>query len=693
MNFLAPALALVLGALAGPAAALQEAALPAAAGATPGLQRFEGTPASSRAAGDLGLSGTVLLSIPADQLSFSITGLCIDNYRSTAASNLNVEVWGSKTVPSVNNVPPHHVGGTFYVGTVSGYSTRCQNSGILPATPPPPDTYWISLALYEGSGSSRTLHAIFTFSEQQDSGGPFYSENGTLYFEKPVNAYITNGGNSASIQVNRIRNASSFTTSRLRISLHASLDPPRFGQTIYGWNFATREYSPLSAYSSLWNVDTGSLSVTQPPAGTYWINVVLWYLGTDGTTWYYTCLYTFPTQYTFTGATVTAPTSDFTFSPGSPQAGQSVSFTDASSGNPTSWSWNFGDGGTSTARYPTHAFASAGSYNVSLTASNSGGSNTRTRTVTVASPAAPSITSFSSNPPAVVPGQQTILSWTSTGGTSASINQGVGVVATSGNVTVTPVVGAAYTLTVSGPGGSATASLTVSAVPSSYAGTWILPSSARAAGTNAFWTTDVTVTNSGSEAASVTLKFLGHDGAGASGPERTYDIPARATFTWPDVLASVFGRETDWGPILVRATVTTLVAQGQTWTASPTGGSYGQSVPALGAAEAVGTLQKTLSGVRQDARFRTNVVLANLKESAATVTLLALLPDGTTATSYTTAVGPLGFVQLNLASHLGLASFVGGSLLVSTSTPGAQVAAYASVIDTATADPRTILAR
>ena len=100
-----------------------------------------------------------------------------------------------------------------------------------------------------------------------------------------------------------------------------------------------------------------------------------------------------------------------------------------------------------------------------------------------------------------------------------------------------------------------------------------------------------------------------------------------------------------------------------------------------------------LAGVRQDDRFRTNIVLANLKETEAVVTLQVLLADGTTATNHIVTVGPLGFVQLNLADHLGVTNFAGGSVLVSSSTAGAQVAAYASVIDAATADPRTILAR
>ena len=298
----------------------------------------------------------------------------------------------------------------------------------------------------------------------------------------------------------------------------------------------------------------------------------------DGSTWYYYCLYTFPTRFTFTGA-APAPVADFSFSPEAPKAGETVSFHDLSSGSPTSWLWSFGDGQTSTARNPTHAFSTAGVFNVTLKATNASGSSSKTQSVGVAVVAAPAIAFFSANPPAVVPGQQAILSWSSTGGSSASINEGVGSVPTTGSVTVTPVVGSPYTLTVSGPGGTATASLTVSAVPSTYAGTWILPSSARAAGANAFWTTDLTVMNSGSQSATVALKLLGHDGSGAGGPERTYTLPAHATLTWPDVLASVFGRETDWGPILIRSGSTTLVAQGQTWTASPTGGSYGQSVP------------------------------------------------------------------------------------------------------------------
>ena len=81
--------------------------------------------------------------------------------------------------------------------------------------------------------------------------------------------------------------------------------------------------------------------------------------------------------------TGTAPMAAFTSRPASPVAGQSVQFTDASTGTPTAWSWSFGDGGTSTAQNPTHPFAAAGTYTVTLAAANAAGSNTTTRTVTV----------------------------------------------------------------------------------------------------------------------------------------------------------------------------------------------------------------------------------------------------------------------------------------------------------------------
>ena len=55
-----------------------------------------------------------------------------------------------------------------------------------------------------------------------------------------------------------------------------------------------------------------------------------------------------------------------------------VSFTDKSTGSPTSWKWYFGDGTNSTDQNPAHAYSKAGRYTLSLTANNAGGSSTET---------------------------------------------------------------------------------------------------------------------------------------------------------------------------------------------------------------------------------------------------------------------------------------------------------------------------
>jgi PKD repeat protein len=78
----------------------------------------------------------------------------------------------------------------------------------------------------------------------------------------------------------------------------------------------------------------------------------------------------------------------FSFSPASPSAGQTVQFTDTSTGAPTSWSWDFGDGGTSNAQNPTHAFTMTGSKTVTLTVVNGGESDSLSKPLNVVTPLA-----------------------------------------------------------------------------------------------------------------------------------------------------------------------------------------------------------------------------------------------------------------------------------------------------------------
>jgi PKD repeat protein len=79
---------------------------------------------------------------------------------------------------------------------------------------------------------------------------------------------------------------------------------------------------------------------------------------------------------TVTEAGLTPPVADFTASPLCGTAPLTVTFTDQSSGVPTSWAWAFGDGGSSTEQHPSHTYVQTGTFTVTLTVSNTLGSDT-----------------------------------------------------------------------------------------------------------------------------------------------------------------------------------------------------------------------------------------------------------------------------------------------------------------------------
>jgi peptidoglycan-associated lipoprotein len=81
-------------------------------------------------------------------------------------------------------------------------------------------------------------------------------------------------------------------------------------------------------------------------------------------------------------------------------------------------------------------------------------------------PARPTV-SLQANPTSINPGDSTTLSWTSTDATQLTISPGVGAVTAQGSTKVNPSDSTTYTITASGPGGSADSSVrvTVAAPP------------------------------------------------------------------------------------------------------------------------------------------------------------------------------------------------------------------------------------
>jgi hypothetical protein len=95
-----------------------------------------------------------------------------------------------------------------------------------------------------------------------------------------------------------------------------------------------------------------------------------------------------------------------------------------------------------------------------LTAIGQGGTTTASTTVRVTAPA-PTV-SLTVNPETILQGASATLRWTSAFADTANIQPQIGAVSPTGFLTVSPAQATTYMITVTGPGGSATASATIS---------------------------------------------------------------------------------------------------------------------------------------------------------------------------------------------------------------------------------------
>jgi PKD repeat protein len=100
-----------------------------------------------------------------------------------------------------------------------------------------------------------------------------------------------------------------------------------------------------------------------------------------------------------TSAVPAPPVANFTASPMSGPAPLTVTFTDISTGAPTSWDWDFGDGSSSILQNPPpHPYPNTGNFFVKLKVTNAGGNDTKTQKITTNIACQTPVASFSVSP-------------------------------------------------------------------------------------------------------------------------------------------------------------------------------------------------------------------------------------------------------------------------------------------------------
>lgn len=240
-----------------------------------------------------------------------------------------------------------------------------------------------------------------------------FGDTNASTLQNPTHSYATSGTYTVSLTAsgpggNNTTTASVTVLDYGPVTFSASATSVNWGTAI-NYNI-TGTGGPATQY--IWEMGDGnaagdpgdvpSHAYTHQTIGSY--NVRVGALRPDGTT----------TWSAFTNVSILVPFSpNFTMSANPAIAGNTVTFTDTSSGgSPNSWTWDFGDGNSSNQQSPTHAYGAPGTYTVTFTIGGAGqGSATTTQSITV-NPAAPSA-GFSAN-------QTTIFRWESVTFTDSS---------------------------------------------------------------------------------------------------------------------------------------------------------------------------------------------------------------------------------------------------------------------------------
>lgn len=198
--------------------------------------------------------------------------------------------------------------------------------------------------------------------------------------------------------------------------------------------------------------------------------------------------------------------------------------------------------------------------------------------------------------------------------------------------------------------------------------------------------TDMRIYNGGASSVDVTLAFTG----GTVGNQiRT--IAAGQTLAIDNVLPTLFNTTGGGSVVATTANDSQLILTARTYSRDKTnGGTFGQFIPAVTSADAVGNGDRALQVVQleESPAFRTNLGLVEVTGNPVTVELQAFTPDSKVATKVSVPLGSGQYLQQNgILKSLGLGTVYNGRITAKVVGGTGRVAAFASVVDNRTADP------
>ncbi|MGA2140402.1 MAG: PKD domain-containing protein [Verrucomicrobiia bacterium] len=335
----------------------------------------------------------------------------------------NAIVYNTNTVQLIASVPVDPPGGTSNLGSISGEYREVMRYEFAPAgvTPTTDNEFYIYVSHYKASSGSpnttyraeeagiiRTNSAtlpsnarvlyVGDYNVYSSSEASYQTITGTGIGIQGIDPLNVTGANGISFSGSSLMN----TKTESATSLSARFDFQIMSSNVYNGVAGGLAYVPGTYHTFANNgttpyrgsVNSGSdTALTGNLSNTVGITAsqLYQYLTTATDHLPVVADYTIPVPSPFI-----APVATFTASPTNGVVPLNVTFTDTSSGPPTSWAWTFGDGGTSTSQSPSYAYTTPGAYTAMLIASNAAGWSTNTQAITALEP--PPVASFTTGP-------------------------------------------------------------------------------------------------------------------------------------------------------------------------------------------------------------------------------------------------------------------------------------------------------
>ncbi|MHB8799595.1 MAG: hypothetical protein ACYDBY_14135 [Thermoanaerobaculia bacterium] len=322
-------------------------------------------------------------------------------------------------------------------------------------------------------------------------------------------------------------------------------------------------------------------------------------------------------------------------------------------------------------------------------------STVATVTVSGAFEAPPVVGFYSANPAAISPGDASTLSWSTTGGDTASIDHGIGPVSTSGSVVVRPTVTTTYTLTVTGAGGPVVSRVQVIVtpipLPGEVAATIVTVASSPGL-YGSYYRTAVQLSNPSDNLAFGRLVYHPKERSGSTGDSFVrYTLRARQTLQFPNILGLI-GTSGSGSLDVVPEGGAIPVVRARVYNDAGALGTMGVTEYGLPPSEALAAGETgLLLGPSDLQKFRFSVGLRTL-EAGATLTF-TLRDESGSVTKVVTENYPGTYYIQRSASELFDGALFTGDDSVTVEVSAGSVFVYSTVADNLTNDPSMQIAK